>query len=138
MNKINVNRFWVLNLWEAIDGETVEINLDPYEFINLDVSNNDGLQLITTNLLKPQIDYFTKDQQIKIKDSLFYDAYKLSENELLDLINYFGGTVFPTPNNNITMRELYLRIGEILFEANPDLEKIENQIDIKNENFRDF
>ncbi|HVI47262.1 MAG TPA: hypothetical protein VM802_20460 [Chitinophaga sp.] len=133
--KIKVNKYWVVNLWEAIDGETVEINFDVSKYIGLDISNDEDRDIIIRELLLPTVNYFSIESREKIKYSLFYDSKYLSEEELLELLNFFGGTVFNTPLPSMTCRGVYIKIGEKLFD-NFSFDELEFEEESDRNNYR--
>ena len=133
-----INSYWVLNLWEAVDGETVEINDDPQHYIDLDISIDFDQNIIVEKLLKPQLNFFNKDNQEKIQKGLLFTIKNLSENELLKNLNFLGGSIFATPNPKISCKKFHEKIYSKLFavEDNLDLRKV---YDIKDKNdYRNF
>jgi hypothetical protein len=98
MEKITIDRYWMLNLWEAIDGEFIEIDGSPDDYLGLDVSDELQLNMVIKELLLPQLNCFNDEDKEKINNSLFFNSKYLLEEELLQLMIFFGGTVFNTPN----------------------------------------
>jgi hypothetical protein len=111
-----INKYWILNLWEAVDGETVEINFDPSKYISLNMASEHDVDIIVSELLRPALSFYNDESKEKIKNSLLYATENLSEGDLLELLNFFGGTVFNSPSQEITCRDFYIIIGRKLFE----------------------
>jgi len=114
---IKINKYWILNLWEAIDGETVEINFDVSAYLNLDIAKEQDLEIIIEDLLYPALIRFKPENQEKIKCSLLYCSKYLPESDLVGLLNFFGGTVFSSPSPAITCKHFYAKVYERLFHS---------------------
>jgi hypothetical protein len=125
-----INSYWLLNLWEAIDGESIEINKNIDKYIHLNIEKGEDVEFIVNDLFKPQLLYFNANNQQKIQQSMKYVIQNFEENELCDLLNFFGGTVFPTAIEQ-HLKSFYIHIYTQLFNQNP-LRMLENFKDVKN------
>lgn len=134
-----INSYWILNLWEAIGIETIEINNNfANAYSTLEIGKEKHRKMITKDLLKPHLASFTLEDQQKICLSMQYVMKAFSEQQLVELLNNFGGTVFPSPSPKITTREFYMNIYHKLFTAPISLKISDYHDTLDKENFRNL
>lgn len=112
-----INSYWVLNLWEAIDSETLATKNVSDNYAALDIGKESHRKIISKELLRPHLATFSTEDQQKISLSMQYVMKAFSEQQLLDLLNSFGVPVFPTSSTKITTREFYMNIYHKLFTS---------------------
>lgn len=106
--KQKINTFYVLNLLSIIDGEILEsARVDISKYINLDISTEEAQSVIINDLLKPELRHFSLESQEKIRVSMLYCIENYDEKKLESILNFYSGSVFLTPNNNITYKQIF-------------------------------
>ena len=106
--KQKINTFYVLNLLSIIDGEILEsARVDISKYINLDISTEEAQSVIINDLLKPELRHFSLESQEKIRITMLYCIENYDEKKLDSILNFYSGSVFLTPNNNITYKQIF-------------------------------
>lgn len=90
--------------------------------------------VIIDDLLKPELRHFSLESQEKIRISMLYCIENYDEKKLESILNFYSGSVFLTPNNNITYKKI-LKIFYIgVFLKNINNEELNNFIFFEDDN----
>ena len=119
--KQKINTFYILNLLSVVDGEILES-------AHVDISTAEGQNVIINDLLKPQLLHFSLENQEKIRISMLYCIENYDERKLESILNFYSGSVFLTPNNNITYKQLFEIFYIGVFLKNINNEELNNFI----------
>lgn len=133
--KQKINTFYVLNLLSIIDGEILEsAHVDISKYINLDISTEEAQSVIINDLLKPELRHFSLESQEKIRISMLYCIENYDEKKLESILNFYSGSVFLTPNNNITYKQIFEIFYIGVFLKNINNEELNNFIFFEDDN----
>lgn len=133
--KQKINTFYVLNLLSIIDGEILEsAHVDISKYINLDISTEEVQSVIIDDLLKPELRHFSLESQEKIRISMLYCIENYDEKQLESILNFYSGSVFLTPNNNITYKKIFKIFYIGVFLKNINNEELNNFIFFEDDN----
>lgn len=133
--KQKINTFYVLNLLSIIDGEILEsAHVDISKYINLDISTEEVQSVIIDDLLKPELRHFSLESQEKIRISMLYCIENYDEKQLESILNFYSGSVFLTPNNNITYKKNFKIFYIGVFLKNINNEELNNFIFFEDDN----
>lgn len=133
--KQKINTFYVLNLLSIIDGEILEsAHVDISKYINLDISTEEVQRVIIDDLLKPELRHFSLESQEKIRISMLYCIENYDEKKLESILNFYSGSVFLTPNNNITYKKFFKIFYIGVFLKNINNEELNNFIFFEDDN----
>lgn len=133
--KQKINTFYVLNLLSIIDGEILEsTHVDISKYINLDISTEEVQRVIIDDLLKPELRHFSLESQEKIRISMLYCIENYDEKKLESILNFYSGSVFLTPNNNITYKKIFKIFYIGVFLKNINNEELNNFIFFEDDN----
>lgn len=116
--------------------EATKNSADTYTV--LDIGKEKHRKIITKELLKPHLTNFSPEDQQKICLSMQYAMKAFTEQQLISLLNNFGGTVFPSPSPKITTREFYMNIYHKLFTASISVKINDYHDTLDKENFRNL
>ena len=125
--KQKINTFYILNLLSVVDGEILES-------AHVDISTAEGQNVIINDLLKPQLLRFSLENQEKIRISMLYCIENYDERKLESILNFYSGSVFLTPNNNITYKQLFEIFYIGVFLKNINNEELNNFIFFEDDN----
>lgn len=133
--KQKINTFYILNLLSVIDGEILEsTHVDISKYVDLDISTEKGQNIIINELLKPELLHFSIENQEKIRISMLYCIENYDERKLESILNFYSGSVFSTPNDNITYKKLFEIFYTRVFLKNINNEELNNFIFFENDN----
>ena len=106
MKKNRINTFYALNILTILDGEILECAGTPTtQYADLDISTEKDRNIILEDLLRPELLHYSPENQYKIRLSFLYCTTNYSETQLEDLLNFYSGSIFPTPNSKITYKD---------------------------------
>ena len=125
--KQKINTFYILNLLSVVDGEILES-------AHVDISTAEGQNVIINDLLKPQLLRFSLENQEKIRISMLYCIENYDERKLESILNFYSGSVFLTPNNNITYKQIFEIFYIGVFLKNINNEELNNFIFFEDDN----
>ena len=125
--KQKINTFYVLNLLSIIDGEILES-------AHVDISTEEAQSVIINDLLKPELRHFSLESQEKIRISMLYCIENYDEKKLESILNFYSGSVFLTPNNNITYKQIFEIFYIGVFLKNINNEELNNFIFFEDDN----
>lgn len=129
MKKHRINTFYALNILTILDGEILECAGAPItQYADLDISTEKDRNIILEDLLRPELLHYSPDNQHKIRLSFLYCTTNYSETQLEDLLNFYSGSIFPTPNSKITYKEFFEIIYTILFCQDIEVEELDHFI----------
>ena len=127
MKKNRINTFYVLNILTILDGEILECAGTPTtQYADLDISTEKDRNIILEDLLRPELLHYSPDNQHKIRLSFLYCSTNCSETQLEDLLNFYSGSIFPTPNSKITYKEFFEIMYTSLFCQNIEVEELDH------------
>ena len=133
--KQKINTFYILNLLSVVEGEILEsAHVDISKYIYLDISTAEGQNVIINDLLKPQLLRFSLENQEKIRISMLYCIENYDERKLESILNFYSGSVFLTPNNNITYKQIFEIFYIGVFLKNINNEELNNFIFFEDDN----
>lgn len=125
--KQKINTFYILNLLSVVDGEILES-------AHVDISTAEEQNVIINDLLKPQLLRFSLENQEKIRISMLYCIENYDERKLESILNFYSGSVFLTPNNNITYKQMFEIFYLGVFLKNINNEELNNFIFFEDDN----
>ena len=125
--KQKINTFYILNLLSIVDGEILES-------VHVDISTAEGQNVIINDLLKPQLLHFSLENQEKIRISMLYCIENYDERKLESILNFYSGSVFLTPNDNITYKQVFEIFYIGVFLKNINNEELNNFIFFEDDN----
>ena len=125
--KQKINTFYILNLLSIVDGEILES-------AHVDISTAEGQNVIINDLLKPQLLRFSLGNQEKIRISMLYCIENYDERKLESILNFYSGSVFLTPNDNITYKQMFEIFYVGVFLKNINNEELNNFIFFEDDN----
>ena len=133
--KQKINTFYILNLLSIVDGEILEsVHVDISKYIYLDISTAEGQNVIINDLLKPQLLHFSLENQEKIRISMLYCIENYDERKLESILNFYSGSVFLTPNDKITYKQVFEIFYIGVFLKNINNEELNNFIFFEDDN----
>lgn len=133
MKKHRINTFYALNILTILDGEILECAGAPItQYADLDISTEKDRNIILEDLLRPELLHYSPDNQHKIRLSFLYCTTNYSETQLEDLLNFYSGSIFPTPNSKITYKEFFEIIYTSLFCQDIEVEELDHVIFYEN------
>ena len=133
--KQKINTFYILNLLSIVDGEILEsVHVDISKYIYLDISTAEGQNVIINDLLKPQLLHFSLENQEKIRISMLYCIENYDERKLESILNFYSGSVFLTPSDNITYKQVFEIFYIGVFLKNINNEELNNFIFFEDDN----
>jgi len=133
MKKHRINTFYALNILTILDGEILECAGTPItQYADLDISTEKDRNIILEDLLRPELLCYSPDNQHKIRLSFLYCTTNYSETQLEDLLNFYSGSIFPTPNSKITYKEFFEIIYTSLFCQDIEVEELDHVIFYEN------
>lgn len=129
MKKHRINTFYALNILTILDGEILECTGAPItQYADLDISTEKDRNIILEDLLRPELLHYSQDNQYKIRLSFLYCITNYSETQLEDLLNFYSGSIFPTPNSKITYKEFFEIIYTSLFCQDIEVKELDHCI----------
>lgn len=127
MKKNRINTFYALNILTILDGEILECAGTPItQYADLDISTEKDRNIILEDLLRPELLHYSPENQHKIRLSFLYCTTNCSETQLEDLLNFYSGSIFPTPNSKITYKEFFEIMYTSLFCQNIEVEELDH------------
>ena len=133
--KQKINTFYILNLLSIVDGEILEsVHIDISKYIYLDISTAEGQNVIINDLLKPQLLHFSLENQEKIRISMLYCIENYDERKWESILNFYSGSVFLTPSDNITYKQVFEIFYIGVFLKNINNEELNNFIFFEDDN----
>ncbi|MFL0107386.1 hypothetical protein [Tenacibaculum maritimum] len=113
-----INRYWLVNLFDSIDGETIEMNenIDVMDYVDIDYSKTENMKVLVDDFLRPEYLFYDESSREKIKLAFKYALNYLNEDDLEKIIDYYGSLIFYPSDLNITYKEVAIMVWNLLFD----------------------
>ncbi|WP_024742608.1 hypothetical protein [Tenacibaculum maritimum] len=113
-----INRYWLVNLFDSIDGETIEMNenINVMDYVDIDYSKTENMKVLVDDFLRPEYLFYDESSREKIKLAFKYALNYLNEDDLEKIIDYYGSLIFYPSDLNITYKEVAIMVWNLLFD----------------------